>query len=120
SQLRALVRSKGLEKKVTFTGFLDDAQKLNALVDSELLVVPSRNEGFSLTVLETMASEILVILTSACDLGEWVHQQPSLISFRSEDVEDLAGKLKTVFSSPKDQKSLLDARNFVFEHFSLD
>jgi glycosyltransferase involved in cell wall biosynthesis len=119
SHLRMLVRSKGLEKKVTFTGFLDDAQKLNALVDSELLVVPSRNEGFSLTVLETMASQIPVILTSACDLGEWVQQQPSLISFRSEDADDLARKLKTVLCSPPDKKALLDARNFVFDHFSL-
>jgi glycosyltransferase involved in cell wall biosynthesis len=120
SQLKALVSSKGLQKNVTFTGFLDDVQKLQALVDSDVAVVPSRNEGFSLAVLEAMASRIPIVLTSACDLGMWVKQQPSVISFSSEDPEDLALKLKTVLCLPTDEDSLLDARNFVFEHFSLE
>jgi glycosyltransferase involved in cell wall biosynthesis len=120
SQLRALVRSKGLEEKVTFTGFLDDAQKLSALVDSESLVVPSRKEGFPLALLEAIACQIPVIVTSACDFGEWVHQQPGLLSFKSEDAEDLTRKLQAVLCHPKNSKALLDARSFVFDYFSLD
>jgi glycosyltransferase involved in cell wall biosynthesis len=120
SQLKALVNSKGLQKKVIFTDFLDDDQKLKALVDSELVVVPSRKEGFPLTVLEAMASQTPVILTSACDFGDWVQRQPSLVLFRSEDAEDLARNLKTALCHPKDDNTLRDARNFVFDHFSLD
>jgi glycosyltransferase involved in cell wall biosynthesis len=119
-QLRSLIKSKGLEDKVTFTGFLDDRQKINALVDSDVVVIPSRREGFSLTVLETMAAETPVILTSACDLGDWIHHQPSLVSFMSGDAADLAQKLEKTLCSSPDQNALRNARNFVLDQFSLD
>src|SRR5262249_7864257 len=37
NQLRSLVSAKALEQKVTFTGFLGGADKLSALVDSEVV-----------------------------------------------------------------------------------
>jgi len=119
-QLRSLVRTKQLEDKVTFMGFLDDAQKVSAIVDSDVVVIPSRREGFPLALLEAFACEKPVVLTSACDLGSWMQEQPALISFTSEDENDLAQKLKTALCVPPKPEALRAARNFVFDRFSLD
>jgi glycosyltransferase involved in cell wall biosynthesis len=118
--LRSLVNLKGLEQRVTFTGFLDGTEKANALRDSSVVVIPSRREGFPLTVLEALATQTPVILTSACDLGTWIHAQPGLISFRSEDAEDLAQKLMGILCAPPDPKAMAETRDFVLKEFSSD
>ena len=119
-QLRSLVKARGVENKVTFTGFLDGPDKLSALVDSEVVVIPSRREGFPLTLLEALASQKPVILTSACDLGGWVHEQSSVVSFRSGDSGDLAHKLKAMLCSAINRNGTIEIRNFVLNEFSLD
>src|SRR5437867_9764866 len=80
-QLRSLVQARGIENRATFTGFLNDSHKLMALVDSDVVVVPSRHEAFPLTILEAMATETPLILTSACELGNWMTGQRGLIPF---------------------------------------
>ena len=120
AQLRSLAKSRGLGKKVTFTGLLGVADKLSALTDSQLLVVPSRREGFPLAVLESLAARTPVILTSACELGDWIQQQPGLISFRSEDSEDLAQKIRATLSRLPGREVMIDGSNFVMNKFSLD
>jgi glycosyltransferase involved in cell wall biosynthesis len=120
AQVRSLVKSRGLEKNVTFTGFLDVPDKLSALVDSQLLVIPSRREGFPLAVLEALAAGTPVILTSACELGDWIQQQPGLVSFRSEDPDDLAGKIKAALRHPPEREAMTAGRDAVMKNFSLD
>jgi glycosyltransferase involved in cell wall biosynthesis len=120
NQLRSFVKAKGLERKVTFTGFLDATDKLSALVDSDVVVIPSRREGFPLTVLEALAAQTPVILTSACELGDWIQQQPGLISFRSEDSRDLAQKIKANLCYPPSREVMAEGRKFVINRFSLD
>jgi glycosyltransferase involved in cell wall biosynthesis len=117
-QLRHLVRARGLEDKVTFTGFLDDKEKVDALVDSDVVVVPSRREGFPLTVLEALAASKPVILTSACDLGDWMKTNPCLLVFRSEDCRDLAVKLQQACDHPPNREDLTQSRNFILREFS--
>jgi len=118
--LQSLVKAKSLEQRVTFTGFLDQTHKLRAIVDSEVVVIPSRREGFPLALLEAFACQRPVVLTSACDLGSWIEEHRALISFKSEDAEDLALKLKATLCLPPLLEVTRDARNFVFDRFSLD
>lgn len=53
--LRARVRKLGLEADVVFTGFLEAEQKLAALADCDLFVLPSYSESFGMAVVEAMA-----------------------------------------------------------------
>jgi glycosyltransferase involved in cell wall biosynthesis len=119
-QLRSLVAARGLQDKVTFTGFLDDKQKLAALVDSNAVVISSRREGFPLTLLESLAATTPVILTSACDIGDWIAGQPGVAVFRSEDPQDLARKLQAALDSPPDRRLMIQTRDFVLSEFSAD
>jgi glycosyltransferase involved in cell wall biosynthesis len=119
-RLRSLVREKKLKDLITFTGFLDDNQKLKALMDSYVVVVPSRREGFPITMLEALACAKPVVVSSACDLEDWIQGRATWLTFRNGDPSDLAEKLKTVLWSVPDQNALLAARSFVLSEFSSD
>ena len=120
NQLKSLVVAKGLEHKVTFTGFLDGADKLSAVIDSKVVVVPSRREGFPMAVLEALACQTPVILTSACDLGNWMKEQPGLTRFHSGDAYALAQKIKAALCQPAKSQAMLDGRDFILNNFSSD
>lgn len=60
--LEARVRELGLEDRVTFLGFRDDAPAL--LADADVFVLPSRMEGLPLAVLEALAAARPVVATA--------------------------------------------------------
>ena len=120
NRLKSLVIAKGLQHKVTFTGILDGTDKLSAVIDSDIVVVPSRREGFPLAVLEALASQTPVILTSACDLGDSMKEQPALTRFRSGDAHDLAKKIEAALYQPPPSQAMLEGRDFILNNFSSD
>ena len=60
-RMKTLVRRLGLEKSVTFLGFVPD-EELNALYNrAQCVVVPSIFEGFGITVIEALAAGTRVV-----------------------------------------------------------
>lgn len=68
--LQQAVESYGLTRQMTFVGMLAGADKLTALSAADLFVLPSFSEGFSVAVLEAMASKLTVLLTPQCNFPE--------------------------------------------------
>jgi glycosyltransferase involved in cell wall biosynthesis len=118
--LRTRALNKQLAEKVTFTGFLNDSEKLHALVDSQLVVLPSRREGFPGTALEALAAAKPVVLSSMCGTVDGLSGGPGTTVFRNGDPRDLANKLRDVLQRGADPKHLLDTRNLVLREFSTD
>jgi glycosyltransferase involved in cell wall biosynthesis len=63
-ELKNLVKEKGLEDKVVFTGFREDV--LDILAATDIYVLPSISEGLSISLLEAKASGCASIVT---DIG---------------------------------------------------
>jgi len=120
SALRSRVMKNGMGDRITFTGFLNDLQKLEALVDSEVVVVPSRREGFPGTALEALAAARPVVLSSMCGLVSWIPGRSAMTIFRSGDAKDLAQKMGAVLRSGCNPTDLSNARNLVLAEFSAD
>jgi glycosyltransferase involved in cell wall biosynthesis len=88
ASLRDLVRQLGLDARVTFHGHVQDGDKLNAYMQSDVCVVPSFTENFGMVVAESLAHGIPVIASKGtpwADLeqrgaGFWVDNSPREIA----------------------------------------
>ena len=118
--LDRMILDSGLQDRVTFTGYLDQQQKLQAFAASHVVVIPSRSEGFPLTVLEALACERPVILSSACSITGWFGADSGIIPFESQNVNDLAEKLVAVSLADYDRTPLSRSRDLVLRKFSVE
>lgn len=91
-----------LPQPVTITGSLDNASFLNVLASADIVVAPSRFEGFGLTALEAMALSKPVIATTAGGLPEVLGNTGQLVPVG--DVAALASEIAALVDDP-------DARN---------
>jgi poly(glycerol-phosphate) alpha-glucosyltransferase len=70
AEMKRLAVELGLEQAVCFTGPLQGQEKLAALGHSELFVLPSFSEGFSMAILEAAAAGLPVLLSPPCNFPE--------------------------------------------------
>jgi len=70
AHLKNLVRERGADGRILFTGWLDGAEKAAALRDGALLALPSQQENFGLSVVEAMACGVPVLVTTNVNLAE--------------------------------------------------
>lgn len=64
------VTEAGLSARVHLVGPLYGRDKLAALVDAAMFVLPSRQEGFSIAITEAMACALPVVVSDACHFPE--------------------------------------------------
>jgi len=62
-----------VKNSVLFTGFVDGELKQSLLSISEIFILLSKGEGFSMAILEAMAASLPVIYTKECHFPELAH-----------------------------------------------
>jgi len=77
---RRIARELGIETRVTFTGWVDEADKPALYSAADGFVFPSRYEGFGLPVLEALACGTPTITSNVSSLPEIVGQAGLLVS----------------------------------------
>jgi glycosyltransferase involved in cell wall biosynthesis len=117
AELKKKVRQWALDAKVTFTGFCDHQAKLEAFVDSDVTVVPSRSEVFAITAIEALASGCPVLLSDVCGLHPMPSSAQGVLQFQSERVDDLATKLRQLIGNPSWRVAAQSGRQFVMSEF---
>ena len=97
-EAQRLATSLGLEHRVVFTDYLDEATRLALLRASSLFVFASRYEGFGLPPLEAMAEGVPVIASNAASLPEILGDAALLVA--PDDVEGLTRAMRAILSNP--------------------
>jgi len=69
-ETQRLVHELGLDDRVDFLGFIDGRDKLQAYVNADVYVLPSRYEAFGLCTLEACACGTPVIMTENCAISD--------------------------------------------------
>ncbi len=113
-----LIKTNNLQSLVHLAGFLPDDQLALLLSKSRALIQPSLSEGFGLTGLEAMASQVPVIAASAGALPE-VYGSAALY-FEPLNKQMLGQHLQQVVDDPNVVKHLIHEGNQQAAKYSWD
>jgi glycosyltransferase involved in cell wall biosynthesis len=117
-ELESLIRALKIEDKVLISGPLYGRDKLEAYVDADVYVLPSRYETFPMTVLEAYACGKPVIASKVGGLKDLIVDGQTGLLFESEDVKQLSNSMFSVLNDRDRAKKIgVAGRNFLKANF---
>jgi len=113
------VREQGLEEHVRFCGFRADIHDVFAAMD--LFVMPSRNEGIPLVLLEAMYFGVLILATDVGGVPEVIEDGRNGTLVPPEDVEALVGGICALLADrEKAERMIREGKETILREFTLD
>jgi len=107
-----------LSRRVSFAGYVDEAERKRLLSTASLLVIPSLEEGFGIPALEAMTIGLPVIASNRGALPEVVGDAGILIE--PDDIRALAEAIERVLSDDPLRRTLSAKGVEQAQHFSWD
>lgn len=105
----------GCLEATTFTGMLEGTLKQAAIAAASVYVAPSYSEGFSMSILEGMASGLPCVLTTGCNFPE----AAEVAHIANLTPDAIAQALIQCLHDPAQAQAMGNrARQFVFEHYT--
>jgi glycosyltransferase involved in cell wall biosynthesis len=118
SVLRRYIQNLRVDNKILFTGPLYERDKLEAYVDADAYVLPSRYEIFGITILEAWACSTPVIVTDRCGIADLVKKVGYVVEYDENQLQDAIFK---ILSDEELRKRLgAEGRKLVREEFNWD
>lgn len=111
SYLKDLVDKLNLTNYIEFLGALDRNTIYKSLHNFELLVQPSKYEGFGLTVVEAMAAGVPVLVSDIEGPLEIIGNEEFGYKFKSENVDDCTGQIILIMNNYKSIQSQLKIKH---------
>jgi glycosyltransferase involved in cell wall biosynthesis len=109
-EIEAGIKSRGLEKNVTITGWVDEARVRQELADAHALIMPSFAEGLPMVIMEAMAAARPVVATYIAGIPELVQSGVNGWLVPAGDANSLAdAMLQLGETSPDDLQAMGDA-----------
>lgn len=108
------------EKDIIYTGFIDEAEKLQLLLQSEIMVVPSKFESLSMVLLEAMFYKKPVLVNKYCEV---LHQHiiKSNGGFSYKGYDDFCKQLTTLLGNHSlSAEKGMNGYNYVKSNYSWD
>lgn len=93
------VTEAGVSNRVEFTGRQPQSQLQSQYDRIDILLMPSRSEGFGLTAIEGMARGCVPVVADTGGLPEVVNTESGLLH-RPEDISDLSEKITALAANP--------------------
>jgi glycosyltransferase involved in cell wall biosynthesis len=106
SSLKKQVKEYGLEKVVTFFGYVDQKQKFELLAKAHLMINPSYREGWGLVVIEAAAMKTPTIGYRVPGLVDSVLDQKTGILVEKGAIEKLADETVLLMNNAKKYQAM--------------
>lgn len=88
SKLQSKSKELDLNSKIIFTGPLYGTDKIEAYVDADLFILPSRYDSFANVVLEACACRTPIIATNKCGVTEWIEDVGHVVECDVDQIKD--------------------------------
>jgi glycosyltransferase involved in cell wall biosynthesis len=120
STLKNAISKASLEKTILLPGMVEGAKKEALFTGSDVFVLPSYSEGFSMAILEALGFGIPVIYTRQCNFP-WVSKASAGIEIDC-DYEELKKALEKILKLTDSERSSMGqkGKNLVSRHYTWD
>jgi glycosyltransferase involved in cell wall biosynthesis len=92
-KLRTLVANKGLDEYFNIIGWVSGEQKYELLKESQLLLLPSHNEGLPIAILEALSSGLAVLSTRVGGIPDAIRDERYGLLVEPGQPEELANAI---------------------------
>lgn len=99
--LKRKVQELDLTRYIEFVGWIDNQDKKNFLMESQLLVLPSYNEGLPVAILEAMSYGLPIVSTDVGSISEAVLNNQNGFLITPGDIQGLALSIKKIVECPE-------------------
>jgi glycosyltransferase involved in cell wall biosynthesis len=106
----------GLENEIHWTGFVMDHELIRYINDADVMVHPSRYEGFGLQIIEAMSCGIPVVCSNAGSLPEVAADAAILAD--PDDTEGFIHGILTLKNNPTERQRFIDTAYENVKRFS--
>lgn len=119
-KFRRLSESLGLEKLVTFLGWVDQTKASEVLRSADVMILPSYDEGLPLSVLEALANGIPTICTPVGEIPTVLQSRVDTLFVKPGDIQAIADNLIDALTDGELRHSLsVNGRKAYENRFSL-
>jgi glycosyltransferase involved in cell wall biosynthesis len=120
-EVKAQIKTLGIQDRVRFIGYVDGAAKLEAYQASDVYVLPSNYEILGITLLEALACRTPVITTERCGLADDITQNQLGGVVAYGNVTELSNALlDTLKNRAPSQAEAERRRVYVLENYDWD
>ncbi len=116
--LEEQIKTYNLQQRFIITGWQDSAA--TALKASDLLLFPTRCEGFPLTLVEAMYAELPIVASRAPGVVDLCQDHENCRLFRPEDPCDLMETVRWALNNPQDMKQFAQQAKRDVLQFNID
>lgn len=121
-KLKTQTDALGLDDTVKFAGWTTGKKKRKLIQESQVMVLPSYNEGLPISILEGISYGMPVIATNVGDINAAVHDGDNGFLVRCGDIDQLAEKIievadKDIFSKMSIESKFLAKEKFSEKHY---
>jgi len=117
-ELKGLYNSLNCEFNIKYEGQQDDVYKY--LNRSDIFILPSREEGFGLVLLEAMDCSLPIIGSTVGGIPEIIKDGYNGFLFEKNKHDDLEGKLKSLIENPALREKFAANSKTRLKYFSID
>lgn len=96
-ELKSLSKKLDIDSLITFAGWIDADKKKNLLKDSQMLVLPSYNEGLPVAILEAISYGLPIVATDVGDISSAVKDNVNGYLVQPGDIRGLANAMESIF-----------------------
>jgi glycosyltransferase involved in cell wall biosynthesis len=104
--LKELVKKLGVEDTVIFTGYLPDTVLSKAYERTDVFVLPSKIEGFGLSVVEAWVYEKVAIVSKGAGVSELITDGVNGFKFNPGDYRELASRILKVYKEEHERRDI--------------
>lgn len=108
---RVLAKSRNVEEKVLFLGWVNGEEKERAFKEASLFCLPSYAEGFPMAVLDAWAYGLPVVTTPVGGITDVAKEGENVLLFSPGDIETLANQLKKAMADEALRGKLVERSN---------